>query len=126
MEQEVIDFSHLDKYPQFPNCEGISYEESKMCFEESAYTKINDQVQALQFSIKQNIIDTLKVEFTINEKGYFSTNKISISDSLEFYIPNLSTEIKEIILGLPAITPAQKRGIPVKSVHTIPLIIKTE
>ena len=126
MEQEVIDFSQLDQFPQFPNCETISYEESKACFEKSVYTKINNRVQSLQFTLKQNITDTLQVEFTIDKEGYFSANKINISDSLRFYIPSLSVEIREIILGLSPVVPAQKRGIPVKSVHTIPLIIKTE
>ena len=126
IEQEVVDFSQLDQFPQFSNCNAVSYQESKACFEKSVYAKINERIQYLKFTTKQDITDTLQVEFTIDKEGYFYVNKISISDSLQFYIPNLSAEIQEIISGLSPIVPAQKRGIPVTSTYKIPLVIKTK
>ena len=126
IEQEVVDFSQLDQFPQFSNCNAVSYQESKACFEKSVYAKINERIQYLKFTTKQSIIDTLQVEFTIDKQGHFYPNKIEINDSLQSRIPSLSAEIQEIISGLSPVIPAQKRGIPVISVHTIPLIIKTE
>lgn len=124
---EVIDFTQVDQFPQFNNCdEMLTFEESKVCFEQAIHDKISNRIQNLKFSTKKNITDTLQIQFTIDKDGHFLCNKIVAKDSINIKLPDLSTEIQKIIQTLPAINPAQKRGIPVTSTYTIPLVINTK
>ncbi|ANW97324.1 hypothetical protein AXE80_13925 [Wenyingzhuangia fucanilytica] len=124
---EAIDFTQIDQFPQFKNCDALlNFEESKTCFEQSIHQEISSRVQHLKFISKENISDTLQINFTIDKNGVFLCNKIIAKDSLKIKIPNLSIEIQKIIQSLPAIHPAQKRGIPVTSTYTIPLVINTK
>lgn len=123
---EVIDFTQVDQFPQFKNCdEMLDFEESKICFEQAVHQNISNSIQKLKLISKQNISDTLHIQFTINKNGDFLCNKIVDQDSLDIKIPGLSSAIQKIIQSLPSIHPAQKRGIPVSSTYTIPLVIKT-
>ncbi|MDO3693917.1 hypothetical protein QVZ41_03520 [Wenyingzhuangia sp. chi5] len=124
---EYIDFTQIDQFPQFKDCdEMLSFEESKTCFEQTIHNEINNRIQQLKLITKDNITDTLQIQFTIDKNGQFLCNKIIAKDSLNIKLPNLSSEIQKIIQTLPAINPAQKRGIPVSSTYTIPLVIKTK
>ena len=124
---EIIDFSQVDQFPQFKDCDAmLNFKESKACFEASVHSKINERIQLLQLKTEQNITDTLQIQFTIDKTGSFSCNKISTSNSLQLLFPNLSTEIQEIISDLSPINPAQKRGIPVSSTYIFPLVINTK
>lgn len=124
---EVIDFTQVDQFPQFKNCDAmLNFEESKACFEQTIHDEIGNRIQNLKLSTKENITDTLQIQFTIDKNGYFLCNRIIAKDSLNIKLPDLSSEIQKIIQTLPAINPAQKRGIPVTSTYTIPLVINTK
>ncbi|MGY5355401.1 hypothetical protein [Wenyingzhuangia sp. IMCC45467] len=124
---EFIDFTQIDQFPQFKNCDEIlSFEESKTCFEQTIHNQISDRIQQLKLITKENITDTLQIQFTIDKNGHFLCNKIIAKDSLNIKLPDLSLEIQKIIQTLPSINPAQKRGIPVASTYTIPLVINTK
>lgn len=125
--EEVIDFTQVDKFPRFSNCdEMLSHIEGKICFETSIHKIISTQIQHLKLISKDNITDTLQIQFTIDKQGQFLCNKILISDSLNIKFPRLSSEIQKIIMELPNIEPAHKRDIPVTSTYSIPLVINTK
>ncbi|NIJ43948.1 hypothetical protein FHR24_000387 [Wenyingzhuangia heitensis] len=124
--QDPIDFTQVDQFPQFKDCEALlSFEENKICFEKTMYKKINQRVQNLHFKTDKNIIDTVFIHFSINQKGQFIFNRIKAKDSLLLVFPKLSINIQEIIHELPSIAPAQKRGIPITSTYTLPLVIQS-
>lgn len=124
--KEVIDFTQVDQYPQFIDCDTLlDYEESKTCFETTLHTKINNRVQNLKLNSDTTVTDTITIHFSIDKNGSFVYNKLKTSDSLLIILPNLEVEIQEIIHGFAKISPAQKRGIPVTTTYTIPLVIET-
>lgn len=126
-EPAPVDFTQIDEFPKFEDCKEIlNFEESKMCFETILHTKIAERVQNLRLKADQTITDTIILHFSIDNGGRFVCTKVKASDSIKIALPNLTVEIKEIIHGLAPVSPAQKRGIPVKSTYNIPLVIKTE
>ncbi|MEN8804960.1 MAG: hypothetical protein ABF278_04985 [Wenyingzhuangia sp.] len=123
----VIDFTQIDRFPQFDNCnEMLDFEKGKNCFEQTIHHKISKGIQVLKLSTKENITDTIQIQFTIDKHGRFSCNSIETKAVLKTSLPKLSLEIQKMIQSLPTLQPAQKRGIPVSSTYTIPLLIKTE
>lgn len=123
---EAIDFTQIDVFPQFKDCDSIlNYNNSKTCFETSLHSKISERIQNLKLNTNETITDTILVNFSIQNTGSFICNKIKINDDLNYSLPNLTAEVQKIIHGLAPISPAQKRGIPVTSTYTIPLVIET-
>lgn len=124
--QEPIDFTQIDLFPRFENCNALlNHNESKTCFENTLHKKISERIQYLKLQSEFTIIDTILIHFSIGKEGNFRCKNVKISDSLAATLPNLSVEIQEIVHGLAKVIPAQKRGIPVTSTYTIPLVIKS-
>lgn len=124
---EPINFTQIDEFPKFKDCNNtLNYEESKTCFETTLHKKITERVQNLRLRADQTLTDTITIYFSIDPKGHFNYSKVKASDSLQLALPNLTAEIQEIIHGLAPVSPAQKRGIPVKTTYNIPLVIRTE
>ncbi|NJB82126.1 hypothetical protein [Wenyingzhuangia aestuarii] len=125
--QEPIDFTQVDQFPQFKDCDAmLNFEESKACFQSTLHAKISERIQNLKFKTDSNLTDTVLIHFSITKEGQFVCNNIKANDSLILALPNLSAEIQEIILGLATVSPAQKRGIPVTSTYTLPLVVNTK
>lgn len=125
--QEPIDFTQIDLFPLFKKCESkLSFEESKTCFESTLNKQISTKINNLTFSSENSISDTIYINFSISKKGKFKCENVKVTPELETLLPNLTFEIYQIIKELDSVSPAQKRGIPVKSTYTIPLLIETE
>jgi len=125
--KEIINFTQIDQYPLFKNCDTlVNYDAGKLCFEKNIYTILKDRVGSLQLKSDKSITDTLFIKFTIDKEGSFICNEIECKDTTELELPNITVEIKKIIVGLCPVQPAQKRGIPIVSNYTIPLVIKTQ
>lgn len=123
---ETIDFSQVDAFPCFKNCDSLlNYTENKICFEKTLHQKINNRVQNLKLKSDETLTDTIYLNFSISKEGSFMFKKLETKNFLLYSLPNLNAEIQEIIHGLAPITPAQKRGIPVTTTYTIPLVIQT-
>ncbi|MDO6800897.1 hypothetical protein Q4595_00415 [Wenyingzhuangia sp. 1_MG-2023] len=125
--EDLIDFSQVDQFPQFKNCDALlNHQKGKICFENTLHQKINDRVQNLKLKSTYIISDTLLIHFTIDKEGCFKCNKIKVSDTLQLYFPDLTKKVQEIIHELDPVNPAQKRGIPVTSTYMIPILIQTK
>ncbi len=117
----VIDFHTIDTYPIFPKCtELLSKEEQKQCF----YTEITKQIHPLlqkSFKVKTTINDTIFIQLTIDNKG-----KIQLKDiQKNKYIPQFDSIVKSQLKQLKNIQPATKRGIPITTEFTLPIIVNT-
>ncbi|WP_033194528.1 hypothetical protein [Ochrovirga pacifica] len=125
--RDTINLTEIDQYPQFKECDALlDFEKSKTCFEKHMYQQINTGIQQLQLKTKTNFSDTLLVKFSINTHGAFLCKNIQLKDSTQILFPNLSKDIAQIIQTIPTVLPAQKRGIPVTSSYTIPILIQTK
>ena len=124
--EEPIDFSTIDFYPIFQECNNIvTLKMSEICFEEHLYQKINQQIEKLNLNCNTTLADTVYIKFSVNTQGAFKCHAINVHENLSNNFPNLNTEIENIFEQLPKVEPALKRGIPVLSQFTIPLLITT-
>lgn len=124
--EEQIDYSSIDFYPLFDGCKAISFEESKVCFETILHAKLEERIQGLQLTTEESVTDTISVKLTVNKKGELGCNEVLMNEDLNYFFPYLSSDVIALIKDLPKVIPAQKRGIPVFSSYTIPLVIETQ
>lgn len=125
IEEVPLDFSVIDVYPQFKNCDVLTFDESKFCFENTLHQHLEEQIQNLALTSQEMLRDTLKIKFSVDKKGKFKCNQVKMSDDMMYFFPNLLEDIQHLFLNLPIVEPAQKRAIPVISNFTIPLLIET-
>jgi hypothetical protein len=78
--------------------------------------------QMLEASIKSR--DTLTVEVLVDTNGKISIVEIHKPDELENNLPQIDSLLFESFAALPAtVQPSFKRGIPVNSMFTLPIVI---
>ncbi|MGY5352271.1 hypothetical protein ACXGQW_06880 [Wenyingzhuangia sp. IMCC45533] len=122
-----IDFTQIDLFPTFNDCKSkLSYEESNACFRTTLHKKLGEQIGTLKLTTENYVTDTLLINFSISKNGKFKCERIKINSELTAALPYLKDDIEDIVNNLGSISPAQKRGIPVTSMFTIPLVIETE
>lgn len=120
----VIDFTSVDTYPLFPNCEEIiDSEKYKNCFYSEIYKQINKLLQPQLF---QNIVvkDTILLQLQINKQGkihLINTKKEDLNTKSE--IKKIDSILRVELQKIPPLQPATKRGIPVTTVFTLPLVL---
>ncbi len=122
----IIDFHTIDTYPMFPNCtELLNKEEQKQCF----YAEISQQIHSLlkeSFRVKRVLNDTIFMKIKIDNQGDVSIVNIRKNELLQQNIPQFDSVVASQLKQLPSIQPATKRGIPVTTEFTLPLIVNTK
>ncbi len=125
-EIKAIDWNDVDRYPTFPNCEDIlDKAEQKDCFIHTVTSQLYQSINRENMVAAREIYDTVKVDFEINSSGQLSIIEIKIDTLLQKEFPDLKKWLLNSIDSLHPVAPAYKRGIPVKTKFTLPVIIQT-
>ena len=120
----IVDFSSVDSYPTFNNCNDlIEKEEKSFCFRETIYQKIGEELDKIQLESNDSLKETVLVKLRINSKGTFTIDSIVSSEKIKIIFPKLDSILYQSIAGLPNVFPAIKRGIPVTTVYELPIQI---
>lgn len=126
-EIQTIDWSEVDDYPTFANCEDkIEKLAQQQCFIQTITSHIYEAVGKGNIVAVREIQDTLKLNFEVNNEGRLSILNIEIDSILQTEFPNLKRLIVNSVDSLQPVAPAYKRGIPVKTQFTLPIIIQTD
>lgn len=125
-EIKTINWKDVDRYPSFPNCESnIEKSEQKDCFINTISSHLYEAINEGNLVAGRQIYDTVKITFEVNSAGELLIEKITIDSLLQKDFPHLETWILNSIDSLQPVAPAYKRGIPVKTKFTLPVIIQT-
>lgn len=126
-ELKTINWNDVDTYPLFEGCnENESKVMQKKCFETFIHNHINEYLNQELLITTVPISDTLKMVIQLTAKSEVTILGIE-GDSLTFSIfPELKQLLSESLNSLPQAAPALKRGVPVNTQFTLPLVIKTE
>lgn len=121
----IVDFNSIDSFPLFPACDSIpSEDKQKICSQiklsEHIYASLNNH----QFITENSINDTILVKIEVSKKGEVSLVNIQSSKFIQQEIPELDSLIVDGIKTLPILKPGIKRGIPVKTAFSLPIILK--
>jgi hypothetical protein len=125
-EMETIDWKDVDSYPSFSNCENaLEKPEQKECFINTISTQLYKSLNHEDIVATRDVYDTVKVNFEVSSSGKLSILQIKMDTVLQKEFPNLQTWLLQSIDSLKPVAPAYKRGIPVKTQFTLPVIIRT-
>jgi len=122
----LIDFTKVDVYPIFSDCENFSENDNqKKCFELTLTEKLSVLLQENKLKVKERVNDTALVDILIDNTGKASVVDINSPENITIQLPKLDTIIRQSIAKLPTIKPALKRGVFVNSQYRLAIIVKT-
>jgi hypothetical protein len=126
-ELKAINWEDVDQYPAFSACEEFTEKkEQKHCFETTLSQYVYQTIESKNIVTGQDINSTVLLAFNISNTGEISNLNIEMDTVIEKEIPFLRQWLVECIDSLPQAAPAYKRGIPVNTKFTLPLVIKSK
>ncbi|MFK5878391.1 MAG: hypothetical protein QM478_02725 [Flavobacteriaceae bacterium] len=121
----VIDYNSVDVFPLFPKCDSIpSQEKQKICTQIKLSEHIYASLASIDIITSKKVSDTLLITLIIDKTGKVSLSNIKSSEMIQQQIPNLDRLIESGIENLPLLKPAIKRGMPVATEFTLPIVVK--
>lgn len=125
-EMQSIDWNEIDKYPLFDICdETVSKEKQKECFERILLMHFSMALQDFDYVLDTEVNDTVYVDFVVNKEGAIEVQEVENSAKIKTQLPEFNTLIGTSLKGLPKVSPALKRGVPVNAKFRIPIILNT-
>ena len=122
----VIDFTSVDVYPIFSDCENFAESDSqKRCFETSITEKLAEILYKNELKVTNEVNDNTSIDILIDNTGKASLMDINSPASITEELPNLESIIRKGINQLPTMKPALKRGMFVKSQYRLVIIVET-
>ncbi|MCK0155629.1 hypothetical protein MWU65_00450 [Cellulophaga sp. F20128] len=126
-EMKEIDWNTLDQFPLFDSCdEMVTKEYQQKCFENTFLKHFSTVLGEFEFILDKNIKDTVHIDFLVDATGEVSMIAIEENAAVTDQIPGFTGIVARGLKDLPPLKPALKRGIPVKAMFRIPLIINTK
>lgn len=126
-ELKTIDWNDIDQYPAFSICKEFNdTSEQRMCFVNTISNQIHQSIQYQNLTVMSHFNDTIEIDFSVSNTGELQIMNMRMDSLVEVRLPRLMTLIPEAIDSLSIISPAYKRGIPVNTTFTLPIVLKTE
>ena len=126
-EVESINWSEIDSYPLLQGCSELSEkEEQKRCFAREVSRVVQAIVSQNMATTNRQLRDTVYIQFYISEKPELLITDIAIGASTLEVLPDLEALLLGSTDSLTLIAPAYKRGIPVKTRFTLPVVVYSE
>tara|TARA_R110001583_G_scaffold46314_3_gene145386 strand:+ start:13799 stop:14269 length:471 start_codon:yes stop_codon:yes gene_type:complete len=120
----IVDFNSVDVFPLFPLCDSlISEEKQKICSQIKLSEHIYASLVASNIMVTKKVNDTILVKLKVDNNGEVSLVKLEASTFIQLQIPTIDSLILAGINNLPILKPAIKRGIPVATEFTLPIIL---
>ena len=120
----IVDFNSVDVFPLFPSCDSIPSEErQKICSQIKLSEQIYSSLAAYQIEVSEKMNDTILVKLHVNSIGNVSLVNIQSSEFIKNQIPKLDSLIGVGVNNLPTLKAAIKRGIPVTTEFTLPIVL---
>ncbi len=122
-ELKKIDWKNVDEWPTFVQCDSLVDKESqKMCFYNLLSSQLQEKLQDDSIAKLLPNIDSIQVKVTIFSDAKVSFEPILI-DSLVINRHQLDSVFQLRLASFPAIKPALKRGMPVKTELQLPIVL---
>ncbi|MBC7607172.1 MAG: hypothetical protein H7199_09500, partial [Burkholderiales bacterium] len=112
--------------PSVANCDSIADKTQKQqCFFEFLTQLIQQKLSADTLSVLYPTLDTINVKVTVFPNATVKFEP-QIKDTLSYNTSKIDSILKARLIDFPNISPAIKRGIPVKTQFILPVILKIE
>ena len=121
----IVDYNTVDVFPLFPTCDRIpSLEKQKICSQIKLSEYIYASLSTYEIVTSEVLNDTVLVNINIDKTGKTSLSDIKSSEFIKTQIPKLDSLVTSGIKSLPLLKPAIKRGMPVTTEFTLPIVVK--
>ena len=97
-------FGDSERFPLFPECENISFEDEEQCFKSTLRVKIAERFQLSEKFIDSGYRGEILVLFEVAKNGFFIINFVDAD------YPGLERELRGVFAALPAVSPATYNG----------------
>ncbi|WP_123897441.1 hypothetical protein [Aureibaculum marinum] len=122
----VIDFTKVDTYPIFSDCENFAENDNqKECFQNTLTQKLSESLNKADIKVQEAVNDTAWIDILIDNTGRASLVNVNSTNAIDEQIPDFKEILKVSIQRLPSMKPAVKRGIFVKSQYRMAVEVKT-
>lgn len=126
-ELQTINWNEVDEFPSISECEKIEEEAlRKQCFFEFLTQIIQEKLSADTLAILYPELDTIEVKVTVFPNATMQFEPQFPKDSVAYDIIKIDSILNARLVDFPKVNPALKRGIPVKTQFTLPVILKIE
>jgi len=126
-EVKTIDWKEVDQYPVFKECETISEKGlQKSCFENTLSSHLYHTLQSKKAVTLHPLNDTLRLEFSVSKDAELTVTDIEIDSTVTKELPLLKDWLLQSIDSIPLVAPAYKRGIPVRTTFSFPIILRSQ
>ena len=126
-EMQDIDWGVIDTFPAFSECESYTDRgEQQTCFQQSLIHKFEEQLDLTNIGTWYALNDTLSLTVEVSREGIISLTEVQVDSSTMKKFPEIKEFLMESVQKFPNPAPAFKRGIPVKSKFTLPLVLNTQ
>jgi len=125
-EMRNINFNEVDRYPLFEDCDEMMDKSGQLdCFQNTLLTQYSEALKDFEFQFVSDINTSIYVDFLVDYEGEISVLEVQRNEDIENQIPEFRSIITRSLKGLPPLSPALKRGVPVSSKFRIPIIVNS-
>ncbi|MEN8125566.1 MAG: hypothetical protein ABFR32_10590 [Bacteroidota bacterium] len=124
----VIDYSSVDVYPLFHECNNCdSNEKQNLCFENELTKKLEGILNKHNFKASKSFKETVYADLLVDNTGKISLIELQTTYKIQKEIPAFDSIFKWSIDQIPnLIQPSLKRGIPVRSQFKLPIVVNVK
>ncbi|WP_431243817.1 hypothetical protein ACQ9BO_04640 [Flavobacterium sp. P21] len=126
-ELKAINWKEVDEYPSLPECEAISDEKQRQkCFFDLMTRLAQQKLEIDSLSILYPELDTISVKVTVFPNAKMKFEPQFPKDSVAYDTIKVDSVLQARLVDFPKVSPAIKRGIPVKTQFILPVILKAK
>jgi len=126
-ELQEIDWTAVDEYPLFNDCdELVSKEIQRTCFEEKLLLHLSEGLKEFELTSELEINDVVFLDFKIENDGAITIVNIENKEIFGSQMEKFEDKVARSLKNLPRIEPALKRGIPVSAKFRIPIFLSSK
>jgi hypothetical protein len=126
-ELKSINWKEVDEYPTVTECETINDKKQRQkCFFDVMSQLIQEKLNVDSLSILYPDLDTIQVKVTVFPNSKMKFEPEFQKDSVAYDTIRIDSILHARLVDFPKVNPAIKRGLPVKTQFTLPVIIKAK
>jgi len=126
-ELKTIEWNDIDQYPIFSSCTELTEKiDQRNCFVNTLSSTFYRSLQDQKWTVMKTFHDTIVLDISVSNSGVIQINKIKMDSLLGTQLPKMNEVLSSSIDSLSLDAPAYKRGIPVNTRFTLPIVLNTE